>query len=151
MKKMGLLVVVASLSLSLAAFAAETSASNQGKAPTGPTEVAKGKVRGVGRVDPATQQKMLTEQLATFQKEHQAALGELQAIKTLAVKEKATETATALDKLIAKHEQAFQKRVEPLQQRLKKLEAVSKQGADAAPGATDKAAKKGMRKSKANN
>ena len=105
MKKIGLLVVAVSLSLSLAAFAAETSASNQGKSPSSQTDGATGKGKGKARVDPATQQKMLNEQLATLKKEHQATVTELQGIKQLATKEKAPETAAALDKLIAKHEQ----------------------------------------------
>jgi hypothetical protein len=130
MKKIGLLVIAASLSLSLAAFAGETSASNQGKSPSSQTDGAKAKGKGKARVDPATQQKMLNEQLATLKKEHQATVTELQGIKQLATKEKAPETAAALDKLIAKHEQEYQKRIEPLQQQLKKLEAAKKDAGD---------------------
>jgi len=144
------LVVAASLSLSLAALAGETSASNQGKSPSSQTDGAKGKgkVRGQPRVNPALQEKMLNEQLATLKKEHQATITELQGIKQLATKEKATETAAALDKLMARHEQEYQKKIEPLQQQLKKLEAAQKQGTDAQKGATDKAARKDARKSK---
>jgi hypothetical protein len=141
MKKIGLLVVAVSLSLSLAAFAGETSASNSQNSPTGG---AKGKTRTrVAKMDPATQQKTLNEQLASAQKEHQAAIAELQAIKTLAVKEKATETAAALDKLMAKHNQEFQKKVEPWQQQLKKFEAAQKDAAQKdAAGTTPKKAGK---------
>jgi hypothetical protein len=137
MKRIGLLVVAVSLSLSLAAFAGETSANNS---QSGPTAVAKGKTgaQKLARMDPATQQKVVNEQLAALQKEHQAAVGELQAIKTLAVKEKATETAAALDKLMAKRDQEHQKKVEPLQQQLKKLETAQK---DAAGKTTKKAGK----------
>jgi hypothetical protein len=127
MKKLGLLVVAVSLSLSLAAFAAETSTN---KSPSSQTDGAKGKGKGKARVDPATQQKMLNEQLATLKKEHQATITELQGIKQLATKEKATETAVALDKLIARHEQEYQKRIEPLQQALKKLESQAAKGGD---------------------
>ncbi|MCX5644769.1 MAG: hypothetical protein NTZ17_08790 [Phycisphaerae bacterium] len=135
MKKIGLLVVAASLSLCLAAFAGETSASNsQSGGATG-----KARVRGQARMDPAAQQKVLTEQLAALQKEHQAAIGELQGIKTLADKEKATETAAALGKLIAKHEQEHQKKIEPLQQQLKKLEAAQKDAAGKTPKKAGKA------------
>ena len=130
MKRIVLLVVAVSLSLSLAAFAGETSASNQ-------TGGVKGK--GKARVNPATQQKMLTDELAALQKEHQAAVAELQAIKTLAVKENAKETTAALDKLIAKHEQEYQKKIEPLQQQLKKLEAAQKDAAEKTPKKAGKA------------
>jgi hypothetical protein len=99
-------------------------------------------------VNPALRQKMLNEQLAALKQEHQATVTELQGIKQLATKEKATETAAALDKLIARHEQEYQKKIEPLQQQLKKLEAAQKQSADAPKGATDKAARKDARKSK---
>ena len=135
MKKIGLLVVAASLSLSLAAFAGETSGSNPDRSPSSQTDVAKGKGKGRGqaRLDPATQQKMLNDQLATLKQEHQATVTELQGIKQLAKNEKATETAAALDKLIAKHEQEYQKRIEPLQQALKKLEAAKKDAADKTP------------------
>jgi hypothetical protein len=138
MKKMGLLVVAASLSLSLAALAGEKSAN-------GPAEGAKDKVRAKSstrdRMDPAAQKKALTEQLARFKQEHQAVMGELQGIKQLAVKEKAGETAAALDKLIARHEQEYQKRIEPLQQRLKRLENGKKQG-DGTPKASDEKTRK---------
>lgn len=138
MKRIGLLVVAVSLSLSLAAFAGETSASNSQNSPTGGAK-AKTRVKGMGRMDPAMQQKSLNEQLAQAQKEHQAAVAELQAIKTLAVKEKATETAAALDKLMAKHNQEFQKKVEPWQQQLKKFEAAQKDAAQKdAAGTTPK-------------
>jgi Skp family chaperone for outer membrane proteins len=137
MKKIGLLVVAVSLSLSLAAFAGGTSDDSQ----SGQTSGAKGKarVRGQARIDPATQQKMLTEQLTSLQKEHQAAIGELQGIKALADKEKATETAAALGKLIAKHEQEHQKKIEPLQQQLKKVEAAQKDAAGKTPKKAGKA------------
>ena len=76
MKRIGLLVVAVSLSLSLAAFAGEMSASNQAKSQSSPTGGAKGKtrVRGLAQMDPATQQKMVNEQIAQLQKEHQAAV-----------------------------------------------------------------------------
>lgn len=135
MKRIGLLVVAVSLSLSLAAFAGETSARKQGNSQSSSTGGAKGKtrVRGLARIDPATQQKMLNEQIAGLKKEHQATITELQAIKTLAVKEKAPETAAALDKLMAKHDQEYQKKVEPLQQQLKKLGAAQKDAGGKTP------------------
>jgi len=137
MKRIGLLVVAVSLSLSLAAFAGETSANNSQSGPAG----AKGKtrVRGQARMDPATQQKVVNEQLAALQKEHQATVAELQAIKTLAVKENAKETTAALDKLMAKHDQEYQKKVEPLQQQLKKLEAAQKDTTGKTPKKAGKA------------
>jgi hypothetical protein len=56
----------------------------------------------------------------------------LAAIKTLATKEKATETAAALDKLIARHNKEFQTRIDAVQ---KKLDAAKK-------GTTDTTKKK---------
>ena len=139
MKKMGLLLVAACLSLSLMASGAEQSAN-------GSAEGAKTKVRAKSptrdRRDPAAQKKALTDDLAKLKQEHQAAQGELQGIKQLAVKEKATETAAALDKLIARREQEYQKKIEPLQQRLKKLEGGKKQGDANAKPSTGKTPKK---------
>ncbi|MCU0917413.1 MAG: hypothetical protein MUC88_23035 [Planctomycetes bacterium] len=138
MKKIGLVSVAALLLMSTAALAAEKSANNQTKS-RGDAAQARGQMRD--RMDPAAQQKMLNDRIAALKKEHQAALGELQAIKQLAVKEKATETAAALDKLMAKREQEFQKRIEPELMRLKKLEALQKGDGKARDKSADKAAR----------
>jgi hypothetical protein len=143
MRKMILLAVAASLSLSLAVLAADQPASG-----SAPEAKAKARSQARGRMDPAAQKKMVTDQLAALKTEHQAAQGELQAIKQLAVKEKATETAAALDKLMARHEQAYQKKIEPLQQRLKRLEGGQKQGEGAKKGTGEKAGKKSGGKKK---
>ena len=80
------------------------------------------------------QQKGVADQIAALKKEHQAAVSELQAIKQLAVKEKAVETAKALDKLMARRDQEFQKRIETLQQRAKRMDAATKQRGDQKQG-----------------
>jgi hypothetical protein len=126
MKKIGVLVVAVSLLLSLAAGAAEKAA-NKGKEQSANVSAeGKAKMRDRARSEGAPSPEGLTKQLASLKQEHQAAMSELQAIKQLAVKEKATQTAAALDKLMAGREAAFQKRIEPLQLRLKKMEALRK-------------------------
>ncbi len=53
------------------------------------------------------------------QEQHKTAVGELQAIKQLAIKENAKETAEALTRLIAKHENQFNQEMQVLQRRMK--------------------------------
>jgi biopolymer transport protein ExbB/TolQ len=138
MKKTGLLAVAVSLMLSLGAFAGEKAADAKAR----PQAEGKGKIRERARPDAAQTQKSLTDQLAALKQEHQAAMTELQAIKQLATKEKATETGAALDKLIARHEQEYQKKVEPMQKRLdalKKAEGKAQaKGDDKGKGGDDK-------------
>ncbi len=75
----------------------------------------------------ATQQRrLLASELAAYKQQHQQLMGQLQSIKQLAVKEKATETAKALDKLIATREEEYQKRVRAMEQRLEKAQAAQK-------------------------
>ncbi len=90
----------------------------------------------------------LAKQLASLKQEHQAAINELEEIKKLANEEKATKTAGALDKLIARRNQEFQKRIEPLQQRLKKLEGQGKGGDDKGKTDGDKGKGKGKGKTR---
>jgi hypothetical protein len=120
MKKMGLMVVVVALSLSVAAFSAEEPKAQK---PSSKTKAVRG--------DRAQSAKTLANQIAQLKQEHQAAIKELEEIKKLANEEKATKTAGALDKLIARRNQEFQKRITPLQQRLDKLQGQTKGGAKA--------------------
>lgn len=76
------------------------------------------------------QRRTFAEQVASLKRQHQAEIGELQAIRRLAVKEKAKETLQALEKLIARREQEHQKRLAGLQQRLQRIDAVRKGPAD---------------------
>jgi hypothetical protein len=142
MKKIGLMVVAVSLSLSLAAFAGNKSASTTQTPSTQSQPEAKAKGRGKALETPAT----LEKELAQLKQEQKATVDELAAIKTLATKEKATETTAALDKLIARHNKEFQTKIEAKQ---KQLDAM-KQATEAQKGATDKAVKKGTRKTKTN-
>ncbi len=138
MKKIGLMVVAVSLSLSVAAFAQQNQPKAERPAKTSAAEE-KGKVRDRARADQAQSPEAIAKQLASLKQEHQAAINELEEIKKLAAEEKATRTVGALDKLIARRNQEFQKRIEPLQQRLKKLEAPGKGGkkqGDEAPKAS---------------
>jgi hypothetical protein len=140
MKKIGLMTVVASLVLSLAAFGAEksgnTAQTGQSKDQTTSTE-GKAKAKGKGKApDAATMEK----NLAQLKQEHQAAMKELQDIKKLATDEKATKTIAALDSLMARHEKAYQERIAPIQKRLDTLKAAQK---DATEKATKKSKKTG--------
>ena len=72
------------------------------------------------------QQRTLTAQIDAFKRQHEAEIGELQAIRRLAVKEKAKETLQALEKLIARREREHQRRLEGLQQRLQRIQAARK-------------------------
>jgi vacuolar-type H+-ATPase subunit I/STV1 len=139
MKKIGLMVVAVALSLSAAAFAGQDQ-------PKAERPASKGKaVRGAEAQSP----KALASQIAQLKQEHQAAISELDEIKKLANEEKATKTAGALDKLIARRNQEFQKRIEPLQQRLNKLEGRAKGGdKDKTNGDKGKTEEKGKGKGK---
>lgn len=117
MKKIGLMVAAVSLALSVAAFAAEQPKRDR------PVDKSKA-VRGEQVRSP----KALADQIAQLKQEHQAAINELQEIKKLAIEEKASKTAAALDKLIARRNQEFQTRIQPLQQRLDKLQGLAKEG-----------------------
>jgi hypothetical protein len=115
MKKIGLMVVAVALLLSVTAFSAEEPKAQK------PSSQPKA-VRG----DRAQSAKTLANQIAQLKQEHQAALNELEEIKKLANEEKAPKTVGALDKLIARRNQEFQKRITPLQQRLAKLQGQTK-------------------------
>jgi hypothetical protein len=85
---------------------------------------------GGGRPGPlaAQQQSALAEQIATLKQQHKLSVGELQSIRQLALKEKATQTAQALEKLIAKQEDEHQKRLKGLEQRLQRMQAARSGG-----------------------
>lgn len=68
----------------------------------------------------------IADQIVALRQEHQATTNELKAIRQLATKEKATETGKALDGLIARHEQTYQRRLQQLEQRQQRIEAVQK-------------------------
>jgi predicted nucleic acid-binding Zn-ribbon protein len=116
MKKIGLMVVAVSLALSLAAYAGEKSANTSTQGAQTQTEV-KGKR---AKVDPVA---ALQKEIDQFKKDQKVTVDELTEIKTLATKEKATQTAAALDKLIAKHIKEFQTKIDEAQ---KKLDAAKK-------------------------
>jgi len=69
-----------------------------------------------------TRKDAMATELAKLQEQHKANMGELQAIKQLAVKENAKETADALTRLIAKHEAQFNQQMQVLQRRMKLLQ-----------------------------
>jgi hypothetical protein len=71
----------------------------------------------------ALQQRVATGEINALKQRHQVAIGELESIKQLAVKEKAVETTKALEKLMARHEEQYQRQLKVLQQRLERLQA----------------------------
>jgi chromosome segregation ATPase len=111
MKKIGLMVVAVSLSLSLAAFAGNKSAGTQNQGSQ-TTPAKKGKVKA------AESPGAIEKELAQLKQEHQAVINELQEIRKVAAEEKATKTTAKIDQLIARHNQEYQKKVEPLQKKL---------------------------------
>ena len=132
MKKIGWMVVAVALSLSVAAFAQQ----DQPKAER-PSSRAKGEEPKAQRPSPKGQtirgaelqaSKTLAHQIAQLKQEHQAAINELEEIKRLAGEEKAAKTLGAVEKLITRRNQEFQKRIEPLQQRLDRLQGQTKGG-----------------------
>lgn len=74
----------------------------------------------------ALQQKVLTDEINAFKQQYQVNKGELESIKQLAVKEKAAETIKALDKLMARNEEQYQRRLKLLEQRLERFQAAQK-------------------------
>lgn len=81
----------------------------------------------------AVRQNSAAEQIATLKQEHQAVMTDLQSIRQLAAKEKATETTKALDGLIARHQQEYQKRLQQMEQRLQRIQAAQERDAQATP------------------
>jgi hypothetical protein len=70
-----------------------------------------------------TRKDVLTPELARLQEQHKASMGELEAIRQLAIKENAKETTEALAKLIAKQEKQFNQQMQALRRRMKILQA----------------------------
>jgi vacuolar-type H+-ATPase subunit I/STV1 len=139
MKKIGLMVVAVSLALSLTAFAAEKPAKPQ--TPPQRTQIPLD-AKGRPRLRASDANGLYERQIAAIKQEQKARIDELQEIKKLAAEEKATKTVAALDKLIAQHNQQYQKRIEAVQQRMEKVQAARKSATEA-PKATKTAPKKG--------
>jgi uncharacterized membrane protein YccC len=74
----------------------------------------------------ALQQRVLTDEINAFKQQYQVNRGELESIKQLAIKEKAAETIKALDKLMARNEEQYQRRLKLLEQRLERFQAAQK-------------------------
>jgi hypothetical protein len=72
------------------------------------------------------QRRLLASQITALRQKQQQDVGELQAVKQVATKEKAAETIKALDKLIAKRQGEYQARIKELEQRMEKLQAAQK-------------------------
>ena len=102
------------------------------------------------------QRRLLASELAAYKQQHQQLMGQLQSIRQLAVKEKATETTKALDKMIATREDEYQKRVKAMEQRLEKAQGAQKgtEGQKSEPNqpkSADKAATAPAKQSPKNN
>jgi hypothetical protein len=98
--------------------------------------------RASGRpgAEAALQQRVLTDEINTFKQQYQVSRGELESIKQLAIKEKAAETIKALDKLMARNEEQYQRRLKLLEQRLERFQAAQKGQQPPKPAAVKPAA-----------
>ncbi|GAF75325.1 unnamed protein product, partial [marine sediment metagenome] len=76
---------------------------------------------------------MAEEQIEKLKQKHQESIGELKAIRELAVKEKAKKTAARLEKLIAKRQQEFEETLQALEQRRQRFERVRRERPDRRP------------------
>ncbi len=77
---------------------------------------------GMDREGQRRMSERLEQQVAELRAAHEESVGELKAIRELALKEKAKKTAARLDKLIAKHEEEFEKELAQLEQRRERFE-----------------------------
>jgi hypothetical protein len=74
---------------------------------------------------------LMSMELTRLQEQYKTNIGELQAIKQIAIKENAKETIEALTRLIARREQQLNQQIQALQRRMKMLQAA--QDAKAGP------------------
>ncbi len=141
MKKIGLMVVAVSLSLSVAAFAVDQPKTERSASRSKTEQPKNQKTPREGKaVRGAESAKALNSQIAQLKQEHQTAINELEELKRLASEEKATKTLGAVEKLIARRNQEFQ-------QRLKRLEAQMKSGDETKNGNAPKTENKSKNKS----
>lgn len=84
------------------------------------------RVAGPAQSTQGQRRKEIVAEMARLQEQHKASVAELQAIKQLAVKENAKETAAALTQLIAKHQRQYDLQMQVLQRRLKLLQGEEK-------------------------
>ena len=77
---------------------------------------------GTGREGQMRMTERFEEQISKMRAEHQEFVGELKAIRELAVQEKAKKTVERLDKLIEKHEKQYQENVAQINQRRQRME-----------------------------
>jgi peroxiredoxin len=77
---------------------------------------------GTGREGQMRMSERFEEQTSKMRAEHQEFVGELKAIRELAVKEKARKTIERLDKLIEKHEKQYQESIAQINQRRQRME-----------------------------
>ena len=76
---------------------------------------------------PGPSPRMAEEQIEKLKQKHQESIGELKAIRELAVKEKAKKTAARLEKLIARRQQEFEETLQALEQRRQRSERVRRE------------------------
>jgi len=81
----------------------------------------------------------LMSEMTRLQEQHKMTVGELQAIKQIAIKENAKGTADALTQLIAKHENQYNQQMQVLQRKMKLLQG--DQGAKAGEAGKTQAGK----------
>jgi peroxiredoxin len=81
----------------------------------------------IGQQDRMGMTERFEEQITQMKAEHEEFIGELKAIRDLAVKEKAKNTVERLDKLIQKNQKKFDENMAQLEQRRKRLERTLRQ------------------------
>lgn len=79
----------------------------------------------------------LEQQMETLRAEHDRFIGQLREIHQLAVKEKATQTAQRLEKLIAQRQEEFAEKMRGMEQRHRRLQRAQRQRAPRAPRAEE--------------
>jgi len=82
------------------------------------------------------------EQIAQMRAKHQEFVGELKAIRDLAVKEKARQTTERLDKLINKHQKEYEETLQSMEQRRDRFEKMRRERPDRKPGTEERQAGK---------
>ena len=77
------------------------------------------------------------QQIAKMKAEHEEFIGELKAIRKLAVKEKAKQTAERLEKLINKHQKEYEEMLQAMEQRRQRFERTRRERPGRRPGAEE--------------
>lgn len=86
--------------------------------------------------------RMFEGQIEKLKQKHQETINELNAIRELAVKEKATKTAARLKKLVNKHQKEYEDTIKTMEQRRERFETMRRERPGRRPGAVERQAGK---------